>query len=96
MKLLLISFIIVLLIFSIKTHKLLLVGFSSFKYETTDDNKTEFSYDIIFKKNISFSEYDILYNNVTISMGTKNEAIQLKCNKTEGESDDDLYYTNNK
>ena len=48
------------------------------------------------KKNISFSEYDILYNNVTISMGTKNEAIQLKCNKTEGESDDDLYYTNNK
>ena len=93
MKLLLISYIIVLLIFSIETHKLLLVGFNEFNYKTTDDNKTEFSYDILFKKNMSFSEYDILYNNVTISTGTKNEAIQLNCSKKEGGSNDDLSYT---
>ena len=91
MKLLLISFIIVLSTYSVKTYDLLLIGFSKF----TDD-KQEFSYDILFKKNNSVSEineYKFLYNNISISNGTKTEQIELKCSKIENsKTNDDLSY----
>ena len=93
MKLLLISFIIVLSTYSVKTYDLLLIGFSNFSNPT--DNKQEFSYDILFKKNNSVSEidnYKFLYNNVSISNGTKTEQIELKCSKNEKDTNDDLSY----
>ena len=93
MKLLLISFIIVLSTYSVKTYDLLLIGFSNFRNPT--DNKKEFSYDILFKKNNSVSEidnYKSLYNNVSISNGTKTEQIELNCIKNEKDTNDDLSY----
>ena len=94
MKLLLISFIIVLSTYSVKTYDLLLIGFSNFNNPT--DNKKEFSYDILFKKNNSVSEidnYNFLYNNVSISNGTKTEQIELNCSKFENsKTNDDLSY----
>ena len=91
MKLLMISLIIALSAFSVKTYDLLLIGFSKF----TDD-KQEFSYDILFKKNNSVSEineYKFLYNNISISNGTKTEQIELKCSKIENsKTNDDLSY----
>jgi len=93
MKLLLISFIIVLSTYSVKTYDLLLIGFSNFNNPT--DNKNEFSYDILFKKNNSVSEidnYKFLYNNVSISNGTKTEQIELNCSKNEKDTNDDLSY----
>ena len=93
MKLLLISFIIVLSTYSVKTYDLLLIGFSNFSNPT--DNKQEFSYDILFKKNNSVSEidnYKFLYNNVSISNGTKTEQIELNCSKNEKDTNDDLSY----
>ena len=93
MKLLLISFIIVLSTYSVKTYDLLLIGFSNFSNPT--DNKQEFSYDILFKKNNSVSEindYKFLYNNISISNGTKTEQIELKCSKNEKDTNDDLSY----
>ena len=94
MKLLMISLIIALSAFSVKTYDLLLIGFSNFSNPT--DNKQEFSYDILFKKNNSVSEidnYKFLYNNVSISNGTKTEQIELKCSKIENsKTNDDLSY----
>ena len=94
MKLLLISFIIVLSTYSVKTYDLLLIGFSNFNNPT--DNKKEFSYDILFKKNNSVSEineYKFLYNNISISNGTKTEQIELNCSKFENsKTNDDLSY----
>ena len=92
MKLLMISLIIALSAFSVKTYDLLLIGFSKFNNPT--DNKQEFSYDILFKKNNSVSEindYKFLYNNISISNGTKTEQIELKCSKIE-KTNDDLSY----
>ena len=93
MKLLMISLIIALSAFSVKTYDLLLIGFSNFNNPT--DNKNEFSYDILFKKNNSVSEidnYKFLYNNVSISNGTKTEQIELNCSKNEKDTNDDLSY----
>ena len=92
MKLLLISCIFALNIFSIKTKELLLVGFRDFKNETKN-NKINFSFDILFKKNQSFSDYDPLFFNVTISNGTKKRDIELSCKKSDENLDDDLKYT---
>ena len=93
MKLLMISLIIALSAFSVKTYDLLLIGFSNFSNPT--DNKQEFSYDILFKKNNSVSEidnYKFLYNNVSISNGTKTEQIELKCKIENYKTNDDLSY----
>lgn len=91
MKLLLIFFIIVLSAFTIKTHELLLIGFSEFKDETTTDNNIKFSYDMLFKKNKTLPDYVFLYNNVTISNKTKNETIELNCSRKIDNSDDLSY-----
>ena len=96
MKLLMISLIIALSAFSVKTYDLLLIGFSKFNNPTDTDDKQEFSYDILFKKNNSISEindYKFLYNNISISNGTKTEQIELKCSKIENsKTNDDLSY----
>ena len=92
MKLLLISYIFSLCIFSIKTNDLLLVGFSNF-INKTEESKINFSFDILFKKNQSFSDYDPLFFNVTISNGTKKRDIELSCKKSDENLDDDLKYT---
>ena len=96
MKLLMISLIIALSAFSVKTYDLLLIGFSKFNNPTDTDGKQEFSYDILFKKNNSVSEindYKFLYNNISISNGTKTEQIELKCSKIENsKTNDDLSY----
>ena len=92
MKLLLISYIFSLCIFSIKTNDLLLVGFSNF-INKTEESKINFSFDILFKKNQSFSDYDPLFFNVTISNGTKKRDIELSCKKSDENLDDDLNYT---
>ena len=96
MKLLMISLIIALSAFSVKTYDLLLIGFSKFNNPTDTDDKQEFSYDILFKKNNSVSEidnYNFLYNNVSISNGTKTEQIELNCSKFENsKTNDDLSY----
>ena len=91
MKLLLISCIFALNIFSIKTKELLLVGFRKFTNETKD-NKIKFSFDILFKKLESFSNYEFLYWNITISNGTLDKNIELKCTEKDGKLYDDLYY----
>ena len=91
MKLLLISCIFALNIFSIKTKELLLVGFRKFTNETKD-NKIKFSFDILFKKLESFSNYEFLYWNITISNGTLDKNIELKCTEKAGKLYDDLYY----
>ena len=91
MKLLLISCIFALNIFSIKTKELLLVGFRDFKNETKN-NKINFSFDILFKKLESFSNYEFLYWNITISNGTLDKNIELKCTEKAGKLHDDLYY----
>ena len=91
MKLLLISCIFALNIFSIKTKELLLVGFRDFKNETKN-NKINFSFDILFKKLESFSNYKSLYWNITISNGTLDKNIELKCTEKAGKLYDDLYY----
>ena len=91
MKLLLIFFIFVLSAFTIKTHELLLIGFSEFKDETTTDNNIKFSYDMLFKKNKTLPDYVFLYNNVTISNKTKNETIELNCSRKIDNSDDLSY-----
>ena len=92
MKLLLISYIFSLCIFSIKTNDLLLVGFSNFTNKT-GTSKINFSFDILFKKNQSFSDYDPLFFNVTISNGTIKKDIELSCEKSNGKLSDDLNYT---
>lgn len=92
MKLLLISYIFSLCIFSIKTNDLLLVGFSNFTNKT-ENSKINFSFDILFKKNQSFSDYDPLFFNVTISNGTIKKDIELSCEKSNGKLIDDLNYT---
>ena len=92
MKLLLISYIFSLCIFSIKTNDLLLVGFSNFTNKT-GTSKINFSFDILFKKNQSFSDYDPLFFNVTISNGTIKKDIELSCEKSNGKLIDDLNYT---
>ena len=92
MKLLLISYIFSLCIFSIKTNDLLLVGFSNF-INKTEESKINFSFDILFKKNQSFSDYDPLFFNVTISNGTIIKDIELRCEKNNGKLSDDLNYT---
>jgi len=92
MKLLLISYIFSLCIFSIKTNDLLLVGFSNFTNKT-GTSKINFSFDILFKKNQSFSDYDPLFFNVTISNGTIIKDIELRCEKNNGKLSDDLNYT---
>ena len=96
MKLLMISLIIALSAFSVKTYDLLLIGFSKFNNPTDTDDKQEFSYDILFKKNNSVSEindYKFLYNNISVSNGTKTEQIELKCSKIENsKTNDDLSY----
>ena len=91
MKLLLISCIFALNIFSIKTKELLLVGFRDFKNETKN-NKINFSFDILFKKLESFSNYESLYWNITISNGTLDKNIELKCIEKAGKLYDDIYY----
>ena len=93
MKLLMISLIIALSAFSVKTYDLLLIGFSKFNNPTDTDDKQEFSYDILFKKNNSVSEindYIFLYNNISISNGTKTEQIELKCKIENSKTNDDL------
>ena len=95
MKLLMISLIIALSAFSVKTYDLLLIGFSKFNNPTDTDGKQEFSYDILFKKNNSVSEindYKFLYNNISISNGTKTEQIELKCKIENSKTNDDLSY----
>ena len=92
MKLLLISYIFSLCIFSIKTNDLLLVGFSNF-INKTEKSKINFSFDILFKKNQSFSDYDPLFFNVTISNGTIKKDIELSCEKSNEKLSDDLKYT---
>ena len=95
MKLLMISLIIALSAFSVKTYDLLLIGFSKFNNPTDTDDKQEFSYDILFKKNNSVSEindYKFLYNNISISNGTKTEQIELKCKIENSKTNDDLSY----
>ena len=92
MKLLLISYIFSLCIFSIKTNDLLLVGFSNF-INKTEKSKINFSFDILFKKNQSFSDYDPLFFNVTISNGTIKKDIELSCENSNEKLSDDLKYT---
>ena len=92
MKLLLISYIFSLCIFSIKTNDLLLVGFSNF-INKTEKSIINFSFDILFKKNQSFSDYDPLFFNVTISNGTIKKDIELSCKKSNEKLSDDLKYT---
>jgi hypothetical protein len=95
MKLLLISCIIFLSIFSIKTNKLLLIGFSNFQITPEEGNKRKFSFDILFKKDKSFDDYDFLFLNVTISNGTIKQDVELNCDIKKEYPDkleDDLSY----
>ena len=52
----------------------------------------KYSFDILFKKLESFSNYEFLYWNITISNGTLDKNIELKCTEKAGKLYDDLYY----
>ena len=86
MKLLLLTFIVALNFFPIKTNKALLVGFKNF-INSTSTNTLEF--DILFKNK---TKYQNVYFNITVSNGTNNKEYELSCSRMIVEKENDISY----
>ena len=86
MKLLLLTFIVALNFFPIKTNKALLVGFKNF-INSTSTNTLEF--DILFKNK---TKYQNVYFNITVSNGTNTKEYELSCSRMIVEKENDISY----
>ena len=86
MKLLLLTFIVALNFFPIKTNKALLVGFKNF-INSTSTNTLEF--DILFKNK---TKYQNVYFNITVSNGTNDKEYELSCSRMIVEKENDISY----
>ena len=86
MKLLLLTFIVALNFFPIKTNKALLVGFKNF-INSTSTNTLEF--DILFKNK---TKYQNVFFNITVSNGTNTKEYELSCSRMIVEKENDISY----
>ena len=90
MKPLLLIFVFFLGSFPIETHKILLIGYGNYSC-VNETNQSKFGFQILFKRNTTFSAHSFLIFNVTVSYYTRNKNIQLNCSKSLDESDN-LFY----